>query len=158
MDRYSICDIDKTKIELFLNRYIMGDEKWITYNNNVWKRSWSKQGEIPQSMAKPDLTPRKVVLCVCKVGMEKNRIHYELLPPKRLILISTVNNWKDYAKQSRERDQNWSIRKMSSSVTTTPYPTHLWRSVKNWENLIGNLVLVNPPPDIALDYHLFRSL
>jgi len=36
---------------------------------------------------------------------------------KWLILISTVNNWKDYAKQSRESDQNWSIGKTSSSIT-----------------------------------------
>jgi len=27
-------------------------------------------------------------------------------PVKRLILTSTVNNWKDYAKQSKESDQN----------------------------------------------------
>jgi len=39
---------------------------------------------------------------------------------KGLILTSTVNNWKDYAKQSKESDQNCSIRKASSSITTTP--------------------------------------
>jgi len=33
------------KIEPFLKQLITGDEKWITYDNNVWKRSWSKQDE-----------------------------------------------------------------------------------------------------------------
>jgi len=55
----------------------------------------------------------------------------------------TSINWKDYAKQSRKSDQNWSIGKASSSVTTTPDPTHLWWRQKlrelDWE------VLMHPP-------------
>jgi len=35
------------------------------------KRSWSKQSEAPQTVAKPGLTPRKWC-CVC-VGLERNR-------------------------------------------------------------------------------------
>jgi len=35
-----------------------------TYDNNVRKRSWSKQDEVPQTVAKPELTPRKVTLRV----------------------------------------------------------------------------------------------
>jgi len=33
-------------------------------NNNVRKKSWSKQGEATQTMTKPGLTPRKVMLYV----------------------------------------------------------------------------------------------
>ncbi|GFW94813.1 hypothetical protein TNCV_4248531 [Trichonephila clavipes] len=32
-----------------------GDEKWVTYNNIVRKRSRSKCGEAAQTVAKPDL-------------------------------------------------------------------------------------------------------
>jgi len=36
----------------------MDDEKWMTimYDNNVWKRLWSKQGEVKQTIAKSGLT------------------------------------------------------------------------------------------------------
>jgi len=33
------------------------------HDNNVRKRSWSKQDKAPQMVAKPRLTPRKVILC-----------------------------------------------------------------------------------------------
>jgi len=67
MDRISICESllkKRNEIKPFLKRLITGDEKWITYVNNVRKRSWSKQSEVPQMMAKPRLTPRKVMLCM----------------------------------------------------------------------------------------------
>jgi len=42
---------------------IIGDEKWITYNNPARKRSWIKKGEKAQTIAKPGLT-RKKVMCM----------------------------------------------------------------------------------------------
>jgi len=41
---------------------IIGDEKWITYDNPTRKRSWIKKGEKAQ--AKPGLTRKKVMLYV----------------------------------------------------------------------------------------------
>ena len=66
MDRVSICKslLKRNEIELFLQRMITDDEKWITYNNNMRKRSWSKPGEASQTVAKPILTPMKVMLSV----------------------------------------------------------------------------------------------
>ncbi|GFW30390.1 putative DD34D transposase [Trichonephila clavipes] len=43
---------------------VTGDEKWVTYYNIVRKRSWSKCGEATQTVAKPELTARKVLLCI----------------------------------------------------------------------------------------------
>jgi len=39
MDRISICGslLKRNEIELFLKGFIIGDVKWITYNNNVRK-------------------------------------------------------------------------------------------------------------------------
>ncbi|GFX01338.1 hypothetical protein TNCV_3730071 [Trichonephila clavipes] len=55
---------------------VTGDEKWITYDNIVGKRSWSKRGEADQTMAKPGLKARKVLLCICEgstvKGLERN--------------------------------------------------------------------------------------
>ena len=43
---------------------VTGDKKWVTYDNVKRKRSWSKSGEAAQTVAKPGLTARKVLLCV----------------------------------------------------------------------------------------------
>ncbi|XP_046835602.1 histone-lysine N-methyltransferase SETMAR-like [Vespa crabro] len=66
MDRISICEAlaNRNEIDPFLKRMMTGDEKWVTYDNFVRKRSWSKRGEAAQTMAKPGLTTRKVLLCI----------------------------------------------------------------------------------------------
>jgi len=69
MDQISICEslLKWNEIESFFKRLITGNEKWITYDNNIRKRSSLKQGETPQTVTKPGLTPRKVM---CVVGLE----------------------------------------------------------------------------------------
>jgi len=92
MDWISICEslLKRNKIELFLKWLITGDEKWITYDDNVRKRSWSKRGEA-YMVAKSGLTLRKVMLCV-----SEKIFYYELLSGQTI--DSTVNKQKDYAK------------------------------------------------------------
>ena len=68
----------RNKIDPFLKRMVTGDEKWITYDNVKRKQSWSKSGEAAQTVAKPGLTARKVLLCVW--WDSQGIIHYELLP------------------------------------------------------------------------------
>ncbi|KAJ0183501.1 hypothetical protein K1T71_001477 [Dendrolimus kikuchii] len=43
MNRVLICDslLRRNETEPFLKKMITGDEKWITYDKNVRKRSWS---------------------------------------------------------------------------------------------------------------------
>jgi len=56
---------------------ITGDEKWIIYDNPTRKRSWIKKGEKAQTIAKPGLTRKKVML---RVWWDwKGIVHYELL-------------------------------------------------------------------------------
>jgi len=71
MVRIFICEslLKRNEFELFLKWLITGDGKWITYDNNVRKRLWSKQGEAPQMVAKPGLTPKKDAVCV---GLKRN--------------------------------------------------------------------------------------
>ncbi|GFX75933.1 mariner Mos1 transposase [Trichonephila clavipes] len=57
---------------------VTGDEKWVTYYNIVRKRLWSKCGEAAQTVSKPRLTARKVLLCIWWDW--KRIIYYELLP------------------------------------------------------------------------------
>ncbi|GFW60645.1 histone-lysine N-methyltransferase SETMAR [Trichonephila clavipes] len=61
------------KIDPFLKRMVPGEEKWVTYDNIVRKRSWSKRGEAAQTLAKPELTARKGST-VYLVGLEKNHL------------------------------------------------------------------------------------
>ncbi|GFV28769.1 mariner transposase [Trichonephila clavipes] len=80
MDRISICEAlaKRNEIVPFLKRMVTGDEKCVTYDNIVQKRSWSKRGEAAQMVAKPGLTSRKVLLCIWWDW--KGIIYYELLP------------------------------------------------------------------------------
>ncbi|GFW01182.1 histone-lysine N-methyltransferase SETMAR [Trichonephila clavipes] len=66
MNRISICEglAKRNEIDPFLKRMVTGDEKWVTYYNIVRKRSWSKCGEAVQTVAKPGLTAKKVLLCI----------------------------------------------------------------------------------------------
>jgi len=132
MDRISICEslLKRNEIEPFLKRLITGDEKWITYDNNVRKRSWSKQGEASQTVAKPGLTSRKVMLCVWWDW--KGIVHYELLPPGQTIDSNLYCQQLERLRQAIEKKRPELInRKASSSITTTPDPTDFWRPVKN---------------------------
>jgi len=70
--------LNRNKINPLLKRMVTGDEKWVTYDNVRRKRSWSKSGEAAQTVAKPGLTARKVLLCVW--WNWQGIIHYELLP------------------------------------------------------------------------------
>ncbi|GFV77017.1 mariner transposase [Trichonephila clavipes] len=80
MDRISICEIlaKRNEIDPLLKRMVTGDEKWVTYDNIMRKRSWSKRGEAAQTVAKPGLTSRKVLLCIWWDW--KGIIYYELPP------------------------------------------------------------------------------
>ena len=85
MDRVSICEslLKRNEIEPFLKRMITGDENGITHDNNVLKRRWSKPGEASQTVAKPILTPRKVMLSIWWDW--KEIVHHELLEPGQTI-------------------------------------------------------------------------
>ncbi|GFU43685.1 mariner transposase [Trichonephila clavipes] len=80
MDRISICDAlaKRNEIDPFLKRMVTGDKKWVTYDNIVRKRSWSKYREASQMGAKPGLMTRKVLICIWWDW--KGIIYYELLP------------------------------------------------------------------------------
>ncbi|GFV23684.1 histone-lysine N-methyltransferase SETMAR [Trichonephila clavipes] len=79
VDRNSICEAlaKRNEIDPFLKRMVIGDEKWVTYYNIVRKRSWSKRDEATQTVVKPGLTARKVLLCIRWDW--KGIIYYELL-------------------------------------------------------------------------------
>ncbi|GFU83575.1 histone-lysine N-methyltransferase SETMAR [Trichonephila clavipes] len=80
MNRISICEslAKRNEVDPFLKWMVTGYEKWVTDNSIVRKRSWSKCGEAAQTVIKPGLTSRKVLLCIW--WNRKRILYYELLP------------------------------------------------------------------------------
>jgi len=136
---------------------IIGDEKWITYDNPTRKRSWIRKGEKAQAIAKPGLTRKKVMY----VWWDwKEIVHYELLSSNQ-----TINSELYY--EQLQRLQQAIKRKRPELINRRGVVFHhdnarLHTSLMTRQKLreLGWVVLMHPySPDIALsDYHLFRSL
>ncbi|GFU75759.1 mariner transposase [Trichonephila clavipes] len=123
MDRISIYEAlaKRNEIDPFLKRMVTGDEKWVTYYNIVRKRSWSKCGEAAQTVTKPGLTARKVLLCIWRDW--KGLIYNELLP------YGQTQNSDIYCQQLDRLkltiDQKWPTEEVLCSIRTTPGHTLL---------------------------------
>ncbi|GFX81930.1 putative DD34D transposase [Trichonephila clavipes] len=61
INRIFMCEALSKRIEIdpFLKQMVTGDEKWVTYDNIVRKRSCSKRGEAAQTVTKHGLTAKK---------------------------------------------------------------------------------------------------
>ena len=70
---------------------VKSDQRSLTIDNVKRKRSWSKANEAAQTVAKPGLTARKVLLCVWWDWQEYSTMSCFPMA-KRSILPSTVNN------------------------------------------------------------------
>ncbi|GFT82885.1 histone-lysine N-methyltransferase SETMAR [Trichonephila clavipes] len=72
MNPISICEAlaKRNEIYPFLKRMVTGDEKWVTYDNIMRKRSWSKRGEAAKTVAKQRLMARKVYCVFSGIGKE----------------------------------------------------------------------------------------
>ncbi|GFW66562.1 transposase [Trichonephila clavipes] len=62
---------------------VTGDEKWVSYDNVVRKRSWSKRGGAAQTVAKPGLMARNVLFGIWWDW--KGIIYYELFSYGRML-------------------------------------------------------------------------
>ena len=48
----------------FLYRIITGDEKWCLYINMKQRKEWVATADTPKPKVKPDLHPRKTMICI----------------------------------------------------------------------------------------------
>ena len=66
-DRLSIATslLSRQRNDPFLDEFITGDEKWITYDNAARKRQWLTRIKSPGPDPKAELHGRKIMLCVC---------------------------------------------------------------------------------------------
>ncbi|GFU42902.1 histone-lysine N-methyltransferase SETMAR [Trichonephila clavipes] len=136
MDRISICKalVKRNEIDPFLKRMVTGDEKWVTYDNIVRNRSWSKCGESAQT----ELLPH---------GQALNSDLY----CQQLDCLKLAIDQKWPALANRRGDV---FKKDNARTHTSVLTRHnLWEL--DWE------ILMHPPysPDLApSDYHLFLAL
>ncbi|GBP90066.1 Mariner Mos1 transposase [Eumeta japonica] len=102
----------RKKQKPFLKRLITGDEKWITYDKNVRKRSRSKGKQALKTIAKLELTRNILMLCVWWDW--KGITHYELFPPALLSVTSaTLKGVQKLFPESREY-----VYKLETKVST----------------------------------------
>ncbi|GFW33308.1 histone-lysine N-methyltransferase SETMAR [Trichonephila clavipes] len=138
---------------------VTGDEKWVTYDNTVRKRSWSKRSEAAQTEAKLGLMARKVLLCIWWDW--KEIIYYELLLYGQTLnsdpYCQQLDYWKLLINQKRpELANKRSVMFHQDNArlhTSTVTRQKLWELF--WE------VLMHPPysPDLGpSEYHLFLAL
>jgi len=73
----------------------------------------------------------------CVLWDWKGIVHYELLPPGQTIDSNLYCQQLERLCQAIERKRSELINRKGVVFMTTPDPTHFWRLVKNWENLIG---------------------
>ena len=74
----------------FLKQIVMGNEKWILYNNVDWKLTGDKQNEPAPTTSKTGLHPKKVILCIWWDW--KGVLYYELLLENQADPTSTAPN------------------------------------------------------------------
>ncbi|GFX99610.1 histone-lysine N-methyltransferase SETMAR [Trichonephila clavipes] len=121
------------QINLILKRMVTGNEKWVTYDNIVRKRSWSKGSEAAQTVAKPGLTAWNKSLC------------------QQLDLLKIENDQK----RSELTNRRGVVFHQDNVTPHMSVVTHqkLWEL--DWEVLMHPLY----SPDMApSDYHLFLAL
>ncbi|CAK9819611.1 Histone-lysine N-methyltransferase SETMAR [Anthophora plagiata] len=161
MDRISICEAlaKRNEIDPFLKRMVTGDEKWITYDNPVRKRSWSKSGEAPQTVAKPGLTARKVLLCIWWDW--KGIIYYELLPYGQTLNSDIYCQQLDRLKRAIDQKRPELANRRGVVFHQDNARPHTSIVTRQKLQELGWEVLMHPPysPDLApSDYHLFLAL
>ncbi|XP_025155848.1 histone-lysine N-methyltransferase SETMAR-like [Harpegnathos saltator] len=115
----------QNEIEPFLKQMVTGDEKWITYDNIVRKRSWSKRSETAQTVAKPGLTVRKLAIFQKRPELVNRRgivFHQDNARPHTSIVT-----------RQKLRELGWEVsmhRPSSQDLALSDY--HLFLSLQNF--------------------------
>lgn len=159
--RVDICDVllRKYSEDPFLRRMITGDEKWILYKNVAQKKCWVERGRQPETIAKPEIHQKKVMLCCW--WDRKGLVHYELLREgctvSADVYCEQLENLRDAVKLKRPEliNRKGVVFQHDNARPHTSVKSRKKLAEFSWD------VLPHPPysPDLApSDYHLFRSL
>ena len=132
------------KDDLFLHRLVAGDEKWILYNNVKRKRRRPAPGEPLQTVGKPELHPKKYILCIfwdCKTP-----IFYELLEMNET--INTANKRTIWRQQFKKNIHQLSIEIIFFFTRIMRDCMFQLSPFKIWKDLAGVLLITHRTPQI----------
>ncbi|QQP53934.1 Putative DD34D transposase, partial [Caligus rogercresseyi] len=161
IDRISICYslLNCNKIDPFLKRIVTGDEKWVTYENVKRKRSWSNPGESVQTVVKPGLTVRKVLLCVWWDW--QGIIYYELLPYRQTPNSNLYCQQLDCLNKAIAQKRPALVNRRGIVFHQDNARPHTSLVARHKLRELGWEVLIHPPYCLDLapsDYYLFLSM
>lgn len=156
--------LDRYKNKPFLHRIVTGDEKWISYDNPVRKKSWVDRGQPSTSTAKPNIYGPKVMLCIW--WDQRGVLYYELLecrrkPNEKRETITSERYAQQLLKLNQALKEKRPRRSGKVILQHDQARAHIGSPVENAIKELGWELLAHPPysPDIApSDYHLFRSM
>lgn len=144
----------------FLRQIIAGDEKWVLYCNTSRKRQWVREGEEPETEAKPDPHQKKVMLSV--FFDFQGIIYWDLLPTNTTITAAyycqQLSNLRQAIHNNRPRwvQERGKVRLLHDNAR--PHVAKVTRAQLEkfrWQ------ILPHPAysPDLSpADYALFRRL
>ena len=156
LDHISPCDslLKCNENVPFLKHIVMGDEKWILYNNVEWKRSWGKGNEPPPITPKASLHPKKVMLCI--------RWDWKgFLPENQTINSNKCCSQLDQVKAALDEKRPELVNRKRIIFHQDNTRPHVSLMTRQKLLQLGWEVLSHLPysPDIApSDFHLFQSL
>jgi [histone H3]-lysine36 N-dimethyltransferase SETMAR len=160
--RKTTCEIllERQERKTFLHRMVTGDEKWIYFDNQKRKKSWTDPGQASKSTAKRNIHGKKVLLCIW--WDQKGILYYELLKPGETVTV--VRYQQQLMKVNHElltKRPEWAKRHDKVILLHDNARPHVAKPIKDIISGLKWEVLPHPPysPDIApSDYHLFRSM
>lgn len=129
--RLNICLslLAKQKKKSFLWRIVMGDEKWILFDNPKRQKHWMNPGQPTISTPKRNIHSNKVLLCIW--WDQERVVYYELLPPGRTVTDRYNKQIKQLSQELiKKRPQIAANRRKIILLLTTP-DLILSRSPKN---------------------------
>ncbi|GBP87889.1 Beta-1,3-galactosyltransferase 5 [Eumeta japonica] len=151
--------LKRNETEPFLKSLITGDEKRITYDKNVRKKSWSKSEQTPQTIAKPGLTCNKLMLRVW--WNWKDIIHHDVLPPGKTINLDLYCQQLMRFKHEVEKIHPGSINRKGTKrckVLPIVLAALALTVLFDWRKLASDTSAVLQPPEAiaSTDLHYLR--
>lgn len=159
--RVALCSSLKSRLatEPFLGRIITSDEKWVLYNHIQRKRQWLAPNEKGESIPKPGLHPKKVMLCVW--WDMKGVVYHEVLNQNETVNAEKYCRQLEALHKNLQKKRPSLVNRKGVLLLHDNARPHIARVTQEKIMALNMEVLPHPPysPDLApSDYHLFRSL
>lgn len=161
VNRVKICLelLERQKKDPFLDRFLTCDEKWICYENVTRRNEWSFKGNLPSTVAKPGLHPKKVMLSVW--WDIKGIVYSEYLNTKEKINAVKYQQQIDRVYEALKEKRPRMVNRKEVFYHQDNARPHTAKTTIDKIASLGWKLVPHPPysPDIApCDFYLFRSL